>query len=217
MDHDIGLVEQPWFVRDLFGRKKLDPWLTRGGNVTTVHEWQKEATKAWAEAYKKTTGRNPHKSFEEATSSGFKESYRDLAWLGKEGEKFADIDRVRKGWAQQAADVTSVKAQGMLTDPKLGLTQMQRVAEAGRGMAKDMRTKLMPALDKAIKAAPGDAKRLAGIKQHWSEVAEALAHAPDNPIEAMRKVRMLTGGKDLVQVIHDLNSIMGGFGKAVGR
>ncbi|MFH1176314.1 MAG: tetratricopeptide repeat protein [Acidobacteriota bacterium] len=226
MDHDIGLVEQDWFVRDLFGRKKFDPWLTRevrvGGHLVevrpaTVREWQREASIAWAEAYKKTTGRNPHKSFEEATSSKLGEAYRDAAWLGQEGSKFADIDKVRKGWAQQAADVTSFKAQQMLTDPKLGLTQMQRVAEAGRGMAKDMRTKLMPALDKAIKAAPGDAKRLGKIKEHWSEVADALAHATDNPIEAMRKVRMLTGGKDLVQVIHDLNSVMGAFGKAAGR
>jgi hypothetical protein len=217
MDHDIGLIEKPWFVRGLSGRKKLDPWLTCNGKVTTVNKWQKEATKAWAQAYKRTTGRNPHKSFEEATSSGYKESYRDLAWLGKEGSKIADINKVRKGWAQQAADVTSVKARGMLFDPKLGLTQMQRVSEAGRGMAKDMGTKLMPAIDRAIKKAPGDAKRLGAIKKHWSEVSAALEKAHENPIEAMRKVRMLTGGKDLVQVIHELNELMAGFGQAVGK
>ena len=191
MDYDIGLDEA--------AMKSL----TRDGKPAMLHTWQTEAQQAWEQAYAKVTGGNAKLAWESVTTSKHLESYRDTAWLGK------DKSKVSKAWGQQAADVTRYKSWHMLEEaPKL--SHFERLQEVSRGAAKDFDTKVAPMLDR-IKPTAGSADHFKASRQHWQEVRQVLAEFGNNtidPITANRRIRLLTGGKDIPQVVDEMATLM---------
>lgn len=200
MDYDIGID------------KETANRLIKNGKRASPFEWQRDAQKAWDEAYKEVTGTSASRAWETVTTPFHAEAYRDLAWLS------LDKSKIKKAWAQQAADVTRYKAWRVLNDPNLDkITALQEVS---RGTAKDVKTKLLPLLDLAIKrASPESVKKMELYKGRWEEVQKVLEDFGKNdldPIEASRKIRAITG-RDIPQVVEDVASTLEFLGKAVGK
>jgi len=193
MDFDIGLDEQ------------MVQSLTRDGNPAKVHQWQQDAQKAWEEAYEASTGRSAKQAWETVTTSGHAESYKDLQWLEKDKSKVSRI------WGQQAADVTRYKSWHMQADPDL--SRMEKLQEIARGAAKDMKTKLDPILDKVRPTSSKGLSDLDKARRHWNQVRKVLADFGENnidPITADRRIRELTGGKSIPDVVEDMTYLLEG-------
>jgi hypothetical protein len=211
MDHDMGV----WDKGEKFFKDRL--------RVST-HAMNEDAQKAWEKAYAETTGYSAKQSFENITTSTHVEAYKDLAWIGDESIKHAKVDEILSSWAGQAADVTAVKNYDMFNN----LNRLQAVIESGRGMAKDIQTKLLPLLEEGatkfpksslrIKGGvdPTTGRRVTGLTDKWSQIRDILKAAADNPVDADRKIRMLTG-KSICEVTADLRDVMASFGTAIGK
>ncbi len=198
MDFDIGLDEQ------------MARSLSRDGKPAKLNQWQKDARKAWDEAYETSTGRNAGQAWESVTTSGHAESYKDLAWLSK------DKSGVSKAWGQQAADVSRYKSWHMQNDPNL--SKMIELQEISRSAAKDMQTKLDPLLD-SVKPTGNSIGKFQDARSHWNKVEKILSDFGENnidPITADRRIRQLTGGKSIPDVVEDMTYLLEGtikFGK----
>lgn len=193
MDSDFGL-------RELAGTPLL-----KNGQRSTLFSWQTDAQKAWAQAYKETTRRSASMSWENITTSVHAESYKDLAWLG------TDKSAVTAAWGQQAADVTRYKSWHTLNDKSL--SRMEKLQEVSRGTAKDINTKLQPILNNARPSSPASVESLKQAKSHWQKVhttLEAFGNNTIDPITAERRIRELTGGKSIPQVVEDMGALMEG-------
>lgn len=198
MDFDIGLDEQAARA------------LTRDGKPAKLNQWQEDAQRAWNEAYEASTGRNAGQAWETVTTSGHAESYKDLAWLSP------DKSGVSKAWGEQAADVTRYKSWHMQNDPSLD--RMTKLQEISRGAAKDMQTKLNPILDQ-VKPTGQSLTKFQNAREHWNKVRQILADFGENnidPVTADRRIRELTGGKSIPEVVEDMTYLLEGavkFGK----
>ncbi|MFW6341547.1 MAG: hypothetical protein ACOC00_00825 [Halothiobacillaceae bacterium] len=191
MDFDIGLDEA--MVRNL----------RRGGKPASGPEWQVEASKAWAESYEQVTGHRADLAWENITTPTHPESYRDITWLSK------DKSAVSRAWGQQGADVSRYKNWHMMNDPNL--SQMEALQEVSRGTAKDIQSKLAPMLDGVKPRSPASAERMDQARQHWQQVQKILADFGDNtidPVTADRRIRALTGGKDIPQVADEMAMLL---------
>lgn len=199
MDYDIGLDE-------LAGNA-----LAKNGQRATTYQWQTDAQKAWNEAYKETTKRSASMAWENVTTSAHAESYKDLAWLG------SDKSKVQSVWAQQSADVTRYKAWKTMNDSSL--SRMEALQEASRGTAKDIQTKLQPLLNNAKPASPTSAASLKQSRLHWQKVQstlEAFGNNSIDPITAERRIREITGGKGIPEVVNDMGTLMEGLIRSTG-
>ncbi|WP_412851370.1 hypothetical protein [Ectothiorhodospira shaposhnikovii] len=186
MDYDIGLDEA--LVRSL----------QKGGRPAGVHEWQRDAQRAWDEAYRKVTGRSAQQAWENVTTSVHPESYRDVAWLS------SNRRNISRAWGQQAADVTRYKSWHMLNDPSL--SHFERLQEVSRGAAKDFAK-----IGRVTAASPASAEALRQSRNHWGEVVRVLEDFGNNtldPLEANRRIHQLTGGKSIPDVVEDMAMLM---------
>ena len=220
MDADWGLVETPNMV------------LTRNGKRVSVYEWQREATDSWNRSYKDTTGFDAQKSWENVTTHAHAEAYRNKKILeySKEADNMEEIlSAMSASDAQQAFDVTGFKAATMLNNKDLPLPV--RVREAVRGTAKDMKSKLIPALDVKIKAlrkteaaltkqgkalSKSDAHNLARLeaaKAHFEkvektfdEIGRYVGNGKDKipPEDWDDAIRTETGGRGVLEEINDM-------------
>ena len=192
MDFDIGLDQQ------------MARSIARDGKPANIHEWQKDAQKAWNDAYKASTGLDAEKAWETVTTHAHAESYKDMAWLAK------DKSGVSKVWGQQGTDVTRYKSWHMMSDA--GLDKMTRLQEISRGAAKDMQTKLGPILDK-VKPTGKSLETFNKSREHWNKVRQILTDFGENnidPITADRRIRELTGGKSIPDVVEDMTYLLEG-------
>lgn len=192
MDFDIGLDQQ------------MARSIARDGKPANIHEWQKDAQKAWNDAYKASTGLDAEKAWETVTTHAHAESYKDMAWLAK------NKSGVSKVWGQQGADVTRYKSWHMMNDA--GLDKMTRLQEISRGAAKDMQTKLNPILDQ-VKPTGKSLEAFKKSREHWNKVRQILTDFGENnidPITADRRIRELTGGKSIPDVVEDMTYLLEG-------
>ena len=219
MDADWGLVETPNMV------------LTRNGKRVSAYEWQREATDSWNRSYKDTTGFDAQKSWENQTTHVDPEAYRNKKILeySEEADNMEEIlSKMSVSDAQQAFDVTRYKADVMLNNKDLPLPV--RVREAVRGTAKDMKSKLIPALDvkiRALKAKQAALKkgetlsktdahnltRLEAAKAHFEkvektfdEIGRYVGNGKDKipPEEWDDAIRTATGGRGVLEEINDM-------------
>ncbi len=200
MDFDIGL--DPAQARSL----------SRGGTPATQFEWQSDAQTAWNKAYKQVTGRSAERSWETVTTGIHPEAYRDLNLLGQ------DKSKVSKLWAGQSADVTRYKMLHVSNDPHL--REMEKLQEISRGTSKDMATKLLPLLQQTPSQSAASAQALTAAKQHWTKlntVLEAFGKGDIDPVYATRRVRELTGGKSIREVVDESSTLMESLIKRSGR
>lgn len=192
MDFDIGLDQQ------------MARSISRDGKPAKINEWQKDAQKAWNDAYKASTGLEAEQAWETITTHAHAESYKDMAWLSK------DKSGVSKVWGQQAADVTRYKSWHMMNDASLD--RMTKLQEISRGAAKDMQTKLGPILDQ-VKPTGKSLAKFQNAREHWNKVRQILTDFGDNtidPITADRRIRELTGGKSIPDVVEDMTYLLEG-------
>ncbi|MFO7876410.1 MAG: hypothetical protein R6U55_07525, partial [Desulfovermiculus sp.] len=201
MDYDIALKEEPWFD----GNGKPNPWLTKNGKNAPVVAWQAEAQQEWNTAYGAETGQSAAQSFETVTTSRHHEAYADRKVLEQNGVLDAD-----RGWAQQTGDVSQSKAWDLRKDKNMG--RAEKYVEIARGTAKDAKRKLLPLLDKNK---PKQGTPSFGVweknKNYWtkvSKVMEDMGAMKLSPVEADRKIRLITGGKSVVEVTEDMGQLM---------
>ncbi len=201
MDYDIALKEKPWFD----DKGTFQPWLTKKGEPVPVVTWQAEAQEHWNRAYAAETGQSSSRSFESVTTSKHHEAYADLKVLEKNGVLQAD-----KGWAQQSGDVSQSKAWDLRDNPEFG--RVEKYVEIARGTAKDAKGKLMPLLDKNR---PKQGTKSFAVwekhKNYWNKVSNVLEDMGSmkiSPLEADRKIRLITGGKSVVEVTEDMGQLM---------
>ena len=200
MDHDIGLDEAAMQALRLNGRP------------ASIYQWQQDAQRAWDEAYAQVTGQSAARSWETVTTSVHAESYRDLNWL------CSDKSQIQRAWGQQAADVTRYKNWHMLNDPTLG--RYTALQEVSRGTAKDIGTKLQKLFDAARPASPQAAEALARSRRHWTKIQsilEAYGNNTIDPVYASRRIREVTGGKDIPEVVEQAAMMIESLAKNVGR
>jgi hypothetical protein len=191
----------------------------KAGRPASVHEWQREATAQWAQAYKQVTGRDAGHALENVTTSLHPEAYKDLAWIGL---RRGPVD---PAWARQAGDITRYKAAEMLKDSKLGgLDANTRLYEAARGTAKDIKTKLVTQLGKsgsvpagagaeAVRAAEARRRQLLDRWTGIQTLLDRVGVGQIDPIHADREMRQLTGGYSIPQVIDHAGILLGELGR----
>ena len=127
-----------------------------------------------------------------------------MAWLAK------DKSGVSKVWGQQAADVSRYKSWHMMNDASLD--RMTKLQEISRGAAKDMQTKLGPILDQ-VKPTGKSLAKFQNAREHWNKARQTLTDFGDNtidPITADRRIRELTGGKSIPDVVEDMTYLLEG-------
>jgi hypothetical protein len=204
MDIDLGAVEPPRYV--LSGGKQVpNPehllWQqtltqrTPGGLTITrsPHEFQEAGQRHLNEAFKEIYGRPPGQAFTNFTTSYHPEAYRDVSWLGNWYTPHAIKGKVDRRWTQQAADVTGFKIDNLPREhPALG--RYATLQEQCRGMVKDIDTKLKPFLKDATNREA--VKHLGDLR----DVMERFARNEIGPIEAERRLNLLTGGEGIVGV-----------------
>lgn len=215
MDYDIGLLRRFVDGGAREGRALLEIPFTKGGLRVSPGQLQAEASRAWEAAYRATTGRSARRSFETLTTSTHPEAYGDLAWLGNEQLRHVNIGELRAAQAGQAGDVTLFKGMEALHNPDLGA--VAGTIEASRGMAKDIRTKLLPLIEQAGSLQPARAAAFRQYRDHWQQMAVALEGAPACPSRASEQVRLLTGGRELPEVLLDLRDMIATYGRALGK
>lgn len=204
MDVDLGAVEPPRYVLS-GGRQVPNPehllWqrtLTQRtpGGLTfrrSPHELQAAGQRHLHEAFRELYGRPPGQAFTTFTTSYHPEAYRDLSWLGNRWTPHAVTGSVDRRWVQQAADVSGFKVNNLPREhPAFG--RYATLQEQCRGMVKDFDTKLKPFLrDASNKEA---AKHLGALR----DTMERFARNEIGPIEAERRLNLLTGSEGIVGV-----------------
>jgi len=141
-------------------------------------------------AFEEVYGRKPGEAMVAFTTSYHPEAYRDIKWLGGKGLKTALVHETDPGWVQQAADVTGFKVNHLPQEhPQLGY--YGNLQEQCRGMVKDFDTKLSPLISRSTNQE---------AVQHMGELYDVMQKFSTNqigPVEADRRLRVLTGGEGI--------------------
>jgi len=177
MDWDIGLIERQ-------GMK-----LTKKGQKATITMWQKDSEKEFAKAYFKQTGYSAEGSFANITSTVHSESFLDVNILSNPAN-------ASKKFADSTAKTVKYKAKFMLSNHSRGfITKTGKYSEACRGMAKEIRSKIIPNL-KNIKGVANPLLPSAKYIDYMRKIETVLQNFGENKIgitEAERSIRNLTG------------------------
>lgn len=239
MDRDVGLRERGLWALDESGlpmkgvrnpeawttgpngRPMPKPQLTKDGKPMSLDQWREEAQAIYNATYRKASGgRSAEVAMEGITTSSHPEAYKDLLWLGN------DKSLVNAAWAGQAGDVTRYKAMHLLNKGDPSTAYFTKLQEVARGTAKDMESKLAPLLKQAKPVAnPGpkslmSEEALTNAKAHWGEVQSILQDFGRNdldPLTATRRIRELTGGKSIPEVVDEMATLMESLAKGSAR
>ena len=230
MDADFGLVEQP-SIRVLDdGTLAPNMWMRQNYERTTKQKWMVDAQASWNKAYAEVTGGySAKKSWENITTSIHPEAYRDMSILKadpKKGNMAEIMEGISLSNAQQIMDVTRYKS-----DEMLSMTDFPRLVglrESCRGTAKDMNTKLLPALDARIKPLkeleakltksgqalwPDSARelqRLTAARDHYKKVCDSfdkIGKGKIPPKDWDDEVYTITGGMGINSCLNDMSDL----------
>ena len=225
MDSDFGLVE-PKDLKDLK--------IVRNGKRVSAYDWMKEAQSSWNAKYEQHTGQSAKRSWENITTHGHPEAYRNKGILEIDTKNDPDalskmndlLDHMSLSDAQQISDVTLFKADDMLNGKDF--PRLVYVREAARGTAKDMGNKFLPALDAKIKpleklelaltkqgkalskAQQHELNRLRAAREHYGSVYETLdkiGRGEMDPSKWDDAINSMTGGQGIRQMIVDMGDL----------
>ena len=179
----------------------------KNGRPVPESLWQAEAQKKWEESYKEVTGQNPQRSWETVTTGGHSEAYKDLAIIERNG-----ILRANKAWAGQTADVNQFKGDHLRRKDQ-PFTRIEKHVEISRSTAKEYHRRLKPLLAEKVPPKTDKANYEAFMKHknYWekmNEVLEGMGSGRIDPLEADRRIRLLSGGKSSLEVTHDLRNFL---------
>lgn len=187
MDWDIGLVEDKLKTMTINGKEVKV--IMKNGKPMTIEQFQKEGEKLFRKAYHLETGYSAEGSFANLTTSAHNEAFKDLAIL-------TDPSRACKDLADETARTVKYKADYMLGKHSMGfITKAGKMGEACRGLAKEIKTKLIPNLRQSKKGQKFLLDNLNGV-DYFKRLETVLREFGENRIsivEAERSVRRLTG------------------------
>ncbi len=187
MDWDIGLVENHLETAIIDGKEVKV--LMKNGKPVPVSQFQKEGEKFFRKAYHLETGYSAEGSFANLTTSAHQEAFQDVAIL-------TDPCRASKELAGETARTVKFKADHMLGKHSMGfITKVGKMGEACRGLAKEIRTKLIPNLRQSKNSRQFLLDNMNGV-DYFNRLERILREFGENRInivEAERSVRRLTG------------------------
>jgi len=187
MDWDVGLVESQLQTRWINGQ--ASKVIKKNGKYLTVRQWQKEAEKEFQKVYFKQTGYSAEGSFANITSSANKEAFKDLIVLTNPAAASKEL-------ADNTARTIKYKADVMINSHSGGLiSKTGKLGEASRGMAKEIRTKLIPNIQQSKKSSEFLMDKVRGV-DYFNRLEKLLREFGENKIsitEAERGVKNLTG------------------------
>ncbi len=212
MDHDWGVVSKAALVESMGadGVKtvKRNAWLTRNGQAVGEGALQKDGKEAFEAAYHEATnGRSATSSFAEFTTKAHPEAFVDLNVLSN----LKDPDNVRRlnaMWGEQTARTIEYKGLEMLN--RADLKSFQGFQEASRGLAKELDKKVIPLISSA-QAGKGlsaeGLKRTAAQFEELKQVLSAFGESKMDPVTAGRRIREITGGRDLPEILDQVRNV----------
>ena len=194
-------------------------WIMKNGKPVSLNELQNEGSKIYRKAYEKVTGKNADKSFQTFTTKAHSESFVDKNVLNdlRDPNNVAQLERI---WGEQAGHTMQFKGLEMLHSPHL--SKISGYQEAGRGLSKEIEKKLIPFLQNAKPGKGMDSKKLKETIEHFKGIKKVLddfSVDKIDPLTASRKIRELSGGKDLPEILDQMRNlseaafIFGGLGK----
>ena len=183
MDWDIGLIEDDLKTITINGKEVK--MIMKNDKPMSIQQFQKEGEKMFRKAYKLETGYSAEGSFANLTTSANAEAFQDVAIL--KNPAMAD-----KEMAGKTAWTVKYKAEHMMSKHSMGfVTKVGKLGEACRGLAKEIRTKLIPNLKQSQnKLYLND--RLVYMEQLQTTL-QAFGENRITVVEAERSVRKLTG------------------------
>ena len=222
IDFDLAAAQQPDWIPGKGGALTRNVWVTRDGKPASAEALAQDAQAVWNKLYRERTGYSAQASFENVTSRAHPEAYKDLAWVKITQPGY--VTKLDPKLAQQAGDVTRVKAYDMIRNDKLLLTHFQRRQEACRGTEKDIRTKLMTLLNHEESTAgknwtTSQRARHEETKAFWTEVSDVMGsfgRQEIDPITADRRIHELSGGRGLEDLVDRAGTMIESHGKAAG-
>ena len=144
-------------------------------------------------------------------TSAHAEAYKDLEWLSR------DKEGIRKMWAQQAADVTRYKNWHTAAS---GIDKLTALQENSRGTAKDIETKLLGLFWRNLPQGQRSGQAMQNARQKWEAIQKVLSMFGSNqidPVTASERIRRITGGRDIPQVLDDAAMMIESLAKNAGR
>jgi tetratricopeptide (TPR) repeat protein len=221
MDRDYGLVDRGGPLKMVVGKDgkpvlgtdgkplmvERDPWLIKNGKPSSMAQMQRDGSEAYKQAYEQVTGQSSQKSFQTFTTRVHSESFADLGIL-KDMKNPENVRVLKKAWGEQAARTIEFKGLEMINDPHLA--KVAGYQEACRGLAKEIDKKVVPLLDNVKPGQGLDPAKVAQTQRHLRElqkVFEDFSADKIDPVQASEKIRALTGGKDLPEVLDQIRNI----------
>ena len=187
MDWDIGLIEDKLKKMTINGKEVKV--IMRNGRPMTLKQFQKEGEKLFRKAYHLETGYSAEGSFANLTTTAHNEAFKDVAIL-------TDPSRASKELADETSKTVKYKADHMLGKHSMGfITKAGKMGEACRGLAKEIRTKLIPNLRQSQNSQKFLLDNMSGV-DYFTRLETVLRRFGENRtniVEAERSVRRLTG------------------------
>lgn len=183
MDWDLGLIEDDLETAVINGQKQKV--LYKNGQPMTVQQFQEEAGKEFNRVYYKETRYSAEGSFATLTTSVNEEAFKDVAIL-------TDASKAAKRYARSTERTVRYKAEHMMSSKSQGfVTKLGKLSEASRGLAKEIRTKLIENL-RLSKNKLYLKERIANM-QRLQVVLQDFGENRIDAVTAERAVRNLTG------------------------
>ncbi|SFJ56751.1 hypothetical protein SAMN04488082_104122 [Desulfomicrobium apsheronum] len=178
----------------------------KNGRPVPESLWQVEAQNKWEESFHEVTGQSPKRSWENVTTSGHSEAYKDLTVIEKNG-----ILRANKAWAGQTSDVNQFKGDHLRSDDNF--SRIEKHVEISRSTSKECQKRLKPLMEANTPPKTDKANYDAFMKHknYWekmNEVLEGMGSGRIDPLEGDRRIRLLSGGKSSLEVTHDLRNFL---------
>ena len=178
----------------------------KNGRPVPESLWQAEAQNKWEESFHEVTGQSPKRSWENVTTSGHSEAYKDLTVIEKNG-----ILRANKAWAGQTSDVNQFKGDHLRSDDNF--SRIEKHVEISRSTSKECQKRLKPLMEANTPPKTDKANYEAFMKHknYWekmNKIMEDMGSGRLDPLEGDRRIRLLSGGKSSLEVTHDLRNFL---------
>jgi len=186
--------------------------LIKNGKPSTFTELQKDGTRLYNEAFKEVVGRDAGQALHNFTTPVHAESFMDLKMISSnlgDPAKVAELNRRLAAQTGNTIQYKGLEALGMTKElGKLGAHQ-----EACRGLAKELDTKLIKLATVAaqrpnITAASAERlKRSVDRLKEMRDIFDSYARDHIDPLTASRKIRQLTGGKEIPEILGEVKGL----------